>query len=119
MQTIKFSPNPSYVTRKSIKIRNPDQTGYVKGRYIGENIRLIQDLMFYTKNVNIPVIAIFIDFRKAYDTIEWNYLEKSLHLFNFEPDILQWLKILHNNVLSCVLNNGHASLFLTGMFTQI
>jgi len=24
-----------------------DQTGYVKGRYIGENIQLTQDLMFY------------------------------------------------------------------------
>ena len=70
------------------KIINPDQTGYVKGRYIGENIRLIQDLMFYTKNVNIPGIAIFIDFRRALNTIEWNYLEKSLHLFNFKPHIL-------------------------------
>ena len=28
------------------KIINPDQTGYVKGRYIGENVRLIQDIMF-------------------------------------------------------------------------
>ena len=27
------------------KIINPDQTGYVKGRYIGENIRLIQDVL--------------------------------------------------------------------------
>lgn len=32
------------------KIINPDQTGYVKGRYIGENIRLIQDVMLFTKN---------------------------------------------------------------------
>ena len=31
------------------KLINPDQTGFVKGRYIGENIRLIQDLMFYTE----------------------------------------------------------------------
>ena len=33
------------------KIINPDQTGYVKGRYIGENIRLIQDVMFLTKRL--------------------------------------------------------------------
>ena len=30
------------------KLINADQTGYVKGCCIGENIRLIQDLMFYT-----------------------------------------------------------------------
>ena len=44
------------------KIINPDQTGYVKGRYIGENVRLIQDIMFYTKRINSPGIAIFLDF---------------------------------------------------------
>ena len=29
-------------------IINSDQTGYVKGRYIGENVRLIQDVLRYT-----------------------------------------------------------------------
>ena len=90
-------------------IINPDQTGYVKGRYIGENIRLIQDIMFFTKNVNIPGIAIFLDFRKAFDTIEWNYLLSALKIFNFGLDILRWIEVIYHNVSSCVLNNGHAS----------
>ena len=46
------------------KIMNPNQTGYVKGRFIGENIRLIQDVMSLTKNANMPGIAIFLDFAK-------------------------------------------------------
>ena len=29
------------------KIINPDQTGYVKGRYMGENVRLISDIMSF------------------------------------------------------------------------
>ena len=53
------------------KIINPERTGYVKGRYIGENIRLIQDVMFLTKRFNMPGIAIFLDFRKAFDTIKF------------------------------------------------
>jgi len=56
------------------KIINPDQTGYVKGRYICENVRLIQDIMFYTKRMNSPGIAIFLVFQKAFDSIEWEYL---------------------------------------------
>ena len=32
-------------------IINHDQTGYIKGRFIGENIRLIQDIMSYTKTM--------------------------------------------------------------------
>ena len=94
-------------------IINPDQTGYVKGRYIGENIRLIQDVMFYTKVVEKPGIAIFLDFRKAFDTIEWNYRHAALKLFNFGPDLLNWITILYRQVSSCVLNNGHASEFFS------
>ena len=93
------------------KLINPDQTGYVKGRYIGENIRLIQDLMFYTEKENLPGIAVFLDFRKAFDTIEWHYLEKALTHFNFGHNFLQWFKILHTDITSCVLNIGHASRF--------
>ena len=52
------------------KLISPDQTGYVKGRYIGENIRLIEDLMFYTETENLPGIAVFLDFREAFHTIE-------------------------------------------------
>ena len=65
--------------------------------------------MFYTEKENLPGIAVFLDFRKAFDTIEWHYLEKALTHFNFGPNFLQWFKILHTDISSCVLNNGHAS----------
>ena len=93
------------------KIINPNQTGYVKGCFIGENIRLIQDVMFLSKNANTPGIAIFLDFRKAFDTIEWNYLLSALRPFNFGPDIQRWIEVIYHNVSSCVLNNGHTSHF--------
>ena len=67
--------------------------------------------MFYTKHANTPGIAIFLDFRKAFDTIEWNYLLSALKLFNFGPDIQRWIEVIYHNVSSCVLNNGHASPF--------
>ena len=92
---------------------NPDQTGYVKGRYIGENVRLIYDLIHYTDKPNQKGIAIFLDFKKAFDSIDWNYLLQTLQFFNFGHDIQNWIKIFYNNVTSCVLNNGHASTFFS------
>jgi len=68
--------------------------------------------MFYTDKENLPGMAIFLDFRKAFDTIEWHYLEKVLTLFNCGPNFLQWFKTLHADISICVLNNGHASCFL-------
>ena len=70
------------------KIINHDQTGYIKGRFIGENVRLIQDIMSYTKTMEKTGIAIFLDFQKAFDTIEWNYINAAPKLFNFGPDLL-------------------------------
>ena len=93
------------------KVINPDQTGYIKNRYIGENIRLISDIMTYTEEQNIPGIALFIDFKKAFDTIEWDFINCCLKAFNFGPDIQNWVKILYNNVSSCIVNNGFASEF--------
>ena len=36
------------------KLVNADQTGFIKGRYKGENIRLISDIMDYTKIEKLP-----------------------------------------------------------------
>ena len=86
-----------------------NQTGYVKDRYIGETVRLIFDIMEYTQNENIPGILIFIDFKKAFDTVEWHYLFDCLKAFNFGPDLMNWVKTFYHNIESCVINNGLAS----------
>ena len=51
------------------KTINKDQTGFLKGRYIGENTRLIYDLMNYTEQNNIPGLLLLIDFEKAFDSL--------------------------------------------------
>ncbi|KAL9951638.1 hypothetical protein ACROYT_G044340 [Oculina patagonica] len=93
------------------KIINDDQTGYVKERYIGQNIRLIMDIMKVTELENIPGLAIFIDFKKAFDTVDWNFLHKTLQAFNFGPCIQKWIKTFYTDCSSCFINNGYASDF--------
>ena len=88
-----------------------NQTGYVKKRYIGENIRLISDVLNFTKIKNLPGAAIFVDFKKAFDSIEWDYLSKVLDVFNFKHDFKKWIKVFYTDVSSCVLNEGFASPF--------
>ena len=63
------------------KIINYTQTGYVKARLIGEAARLIFDVMDYTKKQNIPGILLFIDFEKAFDSLDWNFMLRSLNVF--------------------------------------
>ena len=89
-------------------IINNAQTGYVEGRFIGENIRLISDILNFTADQDIEGIALFIDFEKAFDSLEWEYLFKALDIFQFGPDFKTWVKILYTNISSCIINNGFA-----------
>ena len=51
-----------------------DQTAYVKGKYIGESICLISDILEYTEENDISGILFSADFEKAFDSIEHAFL---------------------------------------------
>ena len=53
------------------KLVHSDQTGFVNGRYVGQNIRLLNDIMVYTDIKKLPGIFLFVDFEKAFDTIAY------------------------------------------------
>ena len=88
------------------EIIHPFQLGYVKGRFIGEAARSILDVMDFTKKENIPGILLFIDFEKAFDSLNWNFLLKCLDVFGFGPSLIRWVETFYANISSCVLNNG-------------
>ena len=58
-----------------------EQTGFIAGRYIGENTRLIYDILNYTENENIPGLLLFIDFEKAFDSVSWKFLHSVYMLY--------------------------------------
>ena len=51
-----------------------DQTAYVKGRYIGESVCLIDDLLKYAENENIDGILFAADIEKAFDSVDHNFI---------------------------------------------
>ena len=60
------------------KIIADDHVGYIKGWYIGENIRKIFDILNYTEEDDIDAIIALIDFEKAFDSMKWPFLFKTL-----------------------------------------
>jgi hypothetical protein len=90
-----------------------DQTGFLPNRYIGENIRLILDIIDYVDTVNIPGLLFFLDFEKAYDKLEWVFVHKCLDVFGFGNDIKKWIKMFYSKICSCIVNNGHVSQYFT------
>ena len=68
-----------------------NQSGYIPGRNTSENVRSILDIMEYTKVKILPGLLLFIDFEKAFDSLEWDFLEKCSKKVNFGPDLIRWI----------------------------
>ena len=94
------------------KLIHSDQTGFVNGRYIGQNIRLLSDIMEFSDSKNFQGILLFVDFEKAFDTLEWSFISKTLEVFNFGNKFKKWFTVLYNGVQSSVVNGG----FMTNYF---
>ena len=54
-------------------------------------------------------MIILIDFEKAFDSISWKFILKSLEIFNFGENIINWVRSLQTNSNSKILQNGHLS----------
>ena len=75
-----------------------DQTGFLKGRSIAENICLINNVISYTESKNIPGLLLFVDFEKAFDTIEWAFIEKIFHHFGFGSSFIKWINLFYCDI---------------------
>ena len=67
------------------------------------------DIIEYADANNVPGTLFFIDFEKAYDKLEWNYVQKCLKYFGFGEDLRKWVQLFYTQVSSCITNNGHIS----------
>jgi len=80
------------ITKVLPSLIHGDQTGYIKGRFIGQNVRLIADIIECTDSLDISRIALFLDFKKAFDSLEGNFILKALETFGFGQSLIQWVK---------------------------
>ena len=91
---------------------NYDQTAYMKGRFIGESIRLIDDILYHTEHENIDEVLFVADIEKAFDSVEHSFIFAVLKKFGFGDDFIQWIKTFLFDASSCVMNNN----FFLGYF---
>ncbi|KAL0439710.1 UNVERIFIED_CONTAM: hypothetical protein Slati_2454000 [Sesamum latifolium] len=70
---------------------SPSQNAFVPGRSIGD-ILLAQELFCgYNQQHLPPRCALKVDLRKAYDTVEWDFLRAVLNLFGFPEQFIGWI----------------------------
>ena len=48
---------------------------------------IIKSIPVTTSFIDMDGLLLLVDFEKAFDSIEWNFLQKALNSFNFGPSI--------------------------------
>ncbi|XP_016192574.1 uncharacterized protein LOC107633463 [Arachis ipaensis] len=79
-------------------IISPVQSAFIKGRLIQDNIVVVQEVFHKLNgkgNNGSNDIAIKLDMNKAYDRLEWNFLQRVMEKFGFSRE---WVKLM----MSCV-----------------
>ena len=62
-----------------------------------------------TEEENTEAALLFLDFKKAFGTVNHDFLFKTLDRYNFCNPFKKWVQILYNKAESCVTNNGWTS----------
>ena len=85
------------------------KAGFLSGRFIGENARLIYDILHATEEKQIPGLLMLIDFEKAFDCVSWGFLYAVLNLFNFGINFVRWITVFNTNIKAYVIQSSFLS----------
>jgi hypothetical protein len=85
------------------------QAGFVPGRLISEQTRLIELMIHYAEACEEEGIIIALDQEKAYDKIAHDYLWKALQAFDFPEEFINTVRALYQDAETQVMINGHLS----------
>ncbi|KAK4381322.1 Retrovirus-related Pol polyprotein from type-2 retrotransposable element R2DM [Sesamum angolense] len=94
---------------------SPSQNAFVPGRSIGDNILLAQEMFTGYNRQGLPKrCALKVDLRKAYDTVEWDFLIAALQLFGFPDIFIGWNEECVTTPMFSVCINGNPHDFFKG-----
>lgn len=87
----------------------PTQSSFIKGRSTQDNIFVIQEIIHSLrskKKNKVGSMILKLDLEKAYDKVNWNYLESTLFAFNFPGDLVALIMFFVRNATTKILWNG-------------
>ena len=85
------------------------QTCGVLGRFIGENVAFLRDVVDYATFSNVPVAILSLDQEKAFDRVEWSFMRRTLQSMGFGDSFIRWVDLFYHDVHSFVNINGYLS----------
>ncbi|KAJ4758242.1 RNA-directed DNA polymerase (reverse transcriptase)-related family protein [Rhynchospora pubera] len=96
------------------KLILPNQTAFTPGRDKSENIIMLREVMhsFRKRSFNQHAFAFKCDLSKAFDRMEWNFVESVLVSYGFLGDYIQWISSCITSAQFRILFSGRADGFI-------
>lgn len=86
-----------------------NQTAFIQGRQILENFVTTRELLHHVSIRKTPAIFAKVDFKKAFDMIEWNFLESVMTARSFPARWISWIRHIWETSSSRLCINGECS----------
>lgn len=89
-------------------IIDENQSAFVHSRYIAYNIIICQDLVKqYGRKSMAPGCLIKLDIKKAYDTVEWEFIDEMIQALNFPNDFRKLVMTCLTTLAFSLMIKGH------------
>ena len=87
---------------------NPCQVGFVPGRHTSDNIIIVQEVIrtLISRRGQMGYVALKLDLEKAYDRLEWHYIQETLEFFQLPPTLITLIMNMISSTWFHVLWNG-------------
>lgn len=90
-------------------IISEEQAGFMKGRFIRDNILTLQTIIEYLHDTGQEALLLAVDIQRAYDEISHEALWNILDYFNYGPEFISFVQTLYKFSKCSVTSNGWIS----------
>jgi hypothetical protein len=79
------------VTKVARLVVKPTQTAFMPGRHILEGVLVLHETIHELHHKKLDGVLLKIDFEKAYDKVNWSFLQQEMRMKGFHPKWYQWI----------------------------
>lgn len=96
------------------KIIKPSQTAFLKGRNIMEGAIILHETLHEMHKRKKDGVILKLDFEKAYDKVDWKFLQQTLRMKGFEPRWCKWIdQVVRGGSVAVKVNDEIGNFFQT------
>jgi hypothetical protein len=93
----------------------PNQTAFVRERYILESVVATHEIVHDVVKNNQHGVVLKLDYEKAYDRVNWQFLEEMLHSRGFGYKWISWImRVVKGGSITVKINDLTSEYFKTG-----